>query len=39
VGHFDCIGNDLGDRLTQLRNIVDKIINDYEIDEVVFEDI
>lgn len=39
VSHFDCVGNDLGDRLEQLRNHVQNLIIDFEIDEVVFEDI
>ena len=39
VDHFDCIGNDLGDRLEQLRNNVLNLINKYQINEVVFEDI
>lgn len=39
VSHFDCIGTDLGVRLEQLRNNIIKLINEYNIDEVVFEDI
>ena len=39
VGHFECIGDDLGDRLVQLRNYVQQLIKQYNIDEVVFEDI
>lgn len=39
VSHFECIGDDLGDRLVQLRTHVDKLIQQYNIDEVVFEDI
>lgn len=39
VSHFDCVGNDLGDRLYQLRNYINDLINEYDIDEVVFEDI
>lgn len=39
VSHFDCIGNDLGDRLEQLRNNIDNLIKEYDINEVVFEDI
>lgn len=39
VNHFDCVGNDLGDRLEQLRNNVLNLINKYQINEVVFEDI
>lgn len=39
VGHFECRGADLGDRLVQLRENISKLIKDYDIDEVVFEDI
>lgn len=39
VSHFDCVGDDLGDRLVQLRNYIDTLIKQYNIDEVVFEDI
>lgn len=39
VSHFECIGDDLGDRLVQLRNKIEQLINQYDIDEVVFEDI
>lgn len=39
VGHFECIGDDLGDRLLQLRNHVLNLIKQYNINEVVFEDI
>ena len=39
VNHFDCIGNDLGDRLVQLRQKVEALIDEYDIDEVIFEDI
>ena len=38
VSHFDCVG-DLGDRLVQLRDKVDNLIKQYNIDEVIFEDI
>ena len=38
VSHFECIGNDLGDRLVQLRAKVVSLINEYDIDEVVFYD-
>ena len=37
--HFTAQGNDLGDRLEQIRNNIIKLIEEYEIDEVVFEDI
>lgn len=39
VNHFECIGDDLGDRLVQLRTYIDELIHQYSIDEVVFEDI
>lgn len=39
VSHFDCIGDDLGDRLVQIRSYIDNLIKQYNIDEVVFEDI
>lgn len=39
ISHFDCVGNDLGDRLEQLRNNIIKLINQYQVDEVIFEDI
>ena len=39
VSHFDCTGNDLGDRLKQLRANIQNLIIQYNIDEVVFEDI
>lgn len=39
VSHFDCTGNDLGDRLRQLRINIQNLIVQYDIDEVVFEDI
>lgn len=39
VSHFDCVGNDLGDRLEQLRNNINNLIKEYDISEVVFEDI
>lgn len=39
VSHFECLGTDLGDRLTHLRAQVNNLIDEYNIDEVVFEDI
>ena len=39
VNHFDCVGNDLGDRLVQLRQKIEALIDKYDIDEVIFEDI
>jgi Holliday junction resolvasome RuvABC endonuclease subunit len=39
VDHFECIGNDLGDRLVQLRKKIEVLIDEYNIDEVIFEDI
>lgn len=39
VDHFECVGNDLGDRLVQLRQKIEALIDKYNIDEVIFEDI
>lgn len=39
TSHFDCIGTDLGDRLFQLRNKIEDLILQHNIDEVIFEDI
>ena len=39
ISHFTAQGTDLGSRLEQLRNKIIELINEYEIDEVVFEDI
>lgn len=39
VSHFTCTGDDLGARLVQLKKEIGKLIQKYEIDEVVFEDI
>jgi Holliday junction resolvasome RuvABC endonuclease subunit len=39
VGHFECIGDDVGDRLVQFRKKIGHLIDEYEIDEIVFEDI
>ena len=38
VSHFECSG-DLGDRLVKLRKKVSSLIEEYDIDEIVFEDI
>ena len=38
VNHFDCVG-DLGDRLVQLRDKINNLIDEYNINEVIFEDI
>ena len=38
VSHFECTG-DLGDRLVKLRNKVIILIEEYDIEEIVFEDI
>ena len=38
VSHFEITG-DLGDRLVKLRNKIISLIEEYDIDEVVFEDI
>ena len=37
VSHFECIGDDVGDRLVQFRKKIGHLINEYEIDEIVFE--
>ena len=39
VSHFECIGDDVGDRLVQFRKKIGYLIDEYEIDEIVFEDI
>lgn len=39
VGHFECVSDDLGERLEQLRANVSILLDTYYIDEVVFEDI
>ena len=39
VSHFDAKGQDLGDRLEQIRKNILSLIQEYEIDEVAFEDI
>ncbi len=39
VSHFDCVGDDLGDRLYQFRKKVISLIEEYDIDEIAFEDI
>lgn len=39
VNHFECRGDDLGDRLVQLRQYIERLIELYNINEVVFEDI
>lgn len=38
VSHFECTG-DLGDRLVKFRKKIINLIEEYDIDEVVFEDI
>ena len=38
VSHFTCTG-DLGDRLVQLRDRIEALIDEHNIDEVIFEDI
>jgi tRNA A37 threonylcarbamoyladenosine modification protein TsaB len=38
VSHFECAG-DLGDRLVKFRNKVISLIEEYDIDEIAFEDI
>lgn len=39
ISHFSAKGNDLGERLEYIRNKVISLIEEYEIDEVAFEDI
>lgn len=39
ISHFTVLGDDLGKRLEQIRNNIIELINKYDIDEVVFEDI
>lgn len=39
ASHFDASGSDLGDRLVDIKRKVINLIQEYEIDEVVFEDI
>ena len=39
VSHFECTGDDVGDRLVQFRKKIGHLIDEYEIDEIVFEDI
>ena len=39
ISHFDAPGEDLGDRLEWIRNKIISLIKEYDIDEVVFEDI
>lgn len=39
ISHFDAPGQELGDRLEYIRNKIISLVQQYEIDEVVFEDI
>ena len=39
VNHFECTGDDLGNRLAQFRKKIIYLIEKYDIDEIVFEDI
>ena len=39
ISHFTAKGTDLGSRLEQIRSKIIELINQYDIDEVVFEDI
>lgn len=39
ISHFNAKGEDLGDRLEQIRNHILQLIKEYDINEVVFEDI
>ena len=38
-GHFTFEDEDIGERLYKIRNYVDNLINEYDIEEVIFEDI
>ena len=38
-GHFTCNDNDLGIRLLKIREFVDKTIDEYNINQVIMEDI
>ena len=39
ISHFDTKSDDFGERLVEIRNMVIKLIEDYDIDTVAFEDI
>lgn len=39
ISHFECKGSDLGDRLDQFRQKVINLLEEYNPDEVAFEDI
>lgn len=39
VNHFECTGDDVGNRLAQFRKKIIYLIEEYDIDEIVFEDI
>ena len=39
ISHFEAPGQELGDRLEYIRNKIISLVQKYEIDEVVFEDI
>ena len=39
ISHFDAKGNELGERLEWIRNKVKSLVEEYEIDELIFEDI
>lgn len=39
ISHFTALGDDLGKRLEYIRNKIIELVNQYDIDEVVFEDI
>lgn len=39
ISHFEAHGDELGDRLVDIRNHIINLINQYEIDTVAFEDI
>ena len=39
INHFTAVGDNLGNRLEQIRDKIISLIKEYDIDEVVFEDI
>lgn len=39
INHFDCVGDELGERLRQFRCNIDNLIDQHNITEVAFEDV
>lgn len=39
INHFDCVGDELGERLQQFRCNIDNLIDQHNITEVAFEDV